>query len=96
MFTQDPKQQAIFPSLPTIPILDSNGNMNYDWQLFFQTLVMALQTNIKPEGIVVPQQSTSNISLLTADESIANIIYDSTTDNFKGNIAGTWKTFTLT
>jgi hypothetical protein len=98
MATQDaPKQQAVFPDLPrTTKLVDENGNMNLDWQLFFDNLTLALQVNFKPEGIVVPNKPSTDIALLTAPVSVANIIYDSTTDEFKGNIAGTWKTFTLT
>ncbi len=91
------KQQAVFPDLPrNAPLVDKDGNMNILWQLFFQNLVMALQTNLKPEGFVIPQQSATNITLLTAAQSIANILYDSTNHEFKGNINGTWMTFTLT
>lgn len=97
MLTQSLLPQAIFPDLPrNQPFLNQDGTVNYYWILWFENLVMALQTNLKPEGFVIPQQTTTNIALLTAVQSIANIIYDSTTDEFKGNIAGTWKTFTLT
>jgi hypothetical protein len=98
MTTQDaPKQQAIFPDCPaTNQIIDDRGNIVTEWQLFFQQLVLALQTNFGPEGIVIPQQTAANIALLTATQSIANILYDDTNNEFKGNIAGTWKTFTLT
>jgi hypothetical protein len=89
--------QAIFPDLPrNQPFLNENGSVNDYWLLFFENLVMALQTNFKPEGFVIPTQSTSNIALLTGVNSNNNIIYDSTANQFKGNIAGTWKTFTLT
>jgi len=93
--TQTRKQQAIFPDLPRSALVDKNGNMNDDWRLYFQHLTMALQTNFKPEGIVVPPKPTTEINDLTADESDHNIIYDNTTDEFKGNINGTWKVFTL-
>jgi hypothetical protein len=97
MTTQTLKQQAVFPDLPrTTKLVDENGNMNLDWQLFFDNLTLALQVNFKPEGIVVPSQTAANIALLTAPVSVANIIYDSTNNQFKGNIAGTWKIFTLT
>jgi hypothetical protein len=98
MVSQTPKQQAIFPDLPrNQPVINQDGTMNPYWMLFFDLLVAALQTNYKPEGIAVPQKPSTDIAQLTdATKSTGNIIYDSTTDQFKGNIAGTWKTFTLT
>lgn len=94
MLTNTNKPQTIFPDLPrNAPLVDSNGNMNIYWQLFFQNLVLALQTNLKNEGFVIPSETASNIALLTGNQSIANIIYDSTNDVFKGNMAGIWKTF---
>lgn len=90
------KPQTIFPSLPTAtPLVDSDGNMNPYWEQFFQQLITLMQTYFKNEGFVIPQLSTSDIALLTGQQSIANIIYDSTIPAFKGNIAGIWKTFTL-
>lgn len=95
--TQTRQQQAIFPSVPIDqPLVDKDGNMSLLWQLFFTNLIQSLQTNFKPEGIVVPSQSDTNISALTATQSIANILYDVTNNDFKGNVNGTWKTFTLT
>lgn len=97
MTEQSKKTPAIFPDLPREEaFLDKNGMMAEVWQLFFDQLILALQTNFKPEGIVVPPQIASNIALLTAQASHNNIIYDSTNNAFKGNINGTWKTFTLT
>lgn len=98
MTTQTKKQQAIFPDLPrSAQIYDpKTGEMTADYQLFFQQLVMALQTNFKPEGIVVPPKPAADILLLTDTTSNNNIIYDNTNNLFKGNVAGVWKTFTLT
>jgi hypothetical protein len=106
MTTQTNKQQAIFPDLPRdTQVVDKNGYMTSQWVLYFQQLTMALQTNFKPEGIVVPPQSASNIALLGGISSaIGNIIYDSTNNAFKGIILSSigppivtaTKTFTLT
>ena len=100
--SQARKQIAIFPDVPReAPMTDKDGNMTDVWRLFFTQLILALQSNFKPEGIVVPSQTAANIAMLTGtipigSTSIANILYDSTNAQFKGNIAGTWKTFTLT
>lgn len=104
---QTRKQQAIFPDLPrdnTVVDLKT-GEMTAHWALFFQQLTMALQTNLKPEGIVVPPQNATNItSLGNISAAVGNILYDSTNNTFKGIIlvsAGppvvtATKTFTLT
>lgn len=98
MTTQPPpKQQAIFPDwLRGVQFTDKDGRLTTEAQLFFENLTAALQVNFTPEGIVVPSQIATDIALLTAPQSVANILYDSTNNEFKGNIAGTWKTFTLT
>lgn len=97
MTTQTPKQQAVFPDLPRgMKIADKDGNMTSEYYLFLANLILALQTNFTPEGIVVPPQTATNIALLTSVLSGGNILYDSTNDEFKGNVNGTWKTFTLT
>lgn len=96
MTTQEKKQIAIFPDLPRDPIVINEKGMFTDpYKLFFQQLVMALQTNFKPEGYVIPPKPTSDIIQLIAQASNNNIIYDSTTNQFKGNVNGTWKVFTL-
>lgn len=59
------------------------------WLMFFDALVLALQQNFNQEGIVVPQQPTANIALLTAAQSIGNLLYDSTINQFVGNILNT-------
>ena len=105
MTTQTKKQQAIFPDLPRDNrIVDDKGFINPDWQLFFSRLTMALQTNFKPEGIVVPPKIATEIADLgNVNEAIGNIIYDSTNNQFKGIILVSLnpvvtitKTFTLT
>jgi len=104
MTTQSVQQQAVFPDLPrNQPLVDKDGNMNQYWILFFQNLVAALQNNFSNEGIKVPAQTATNILSLTTSltsetkrGSIANVLYDSTNNAFKGNVNGTWKTFTLT
>jgi hypothetical protein len=104
--TQSRKQQAIFPDLPRDnKMVDKDGYVTSPWQLYFQQLTMALQTNYKPEGIVVPPLSAANIADLgNVDGAIGNILYDSTNNLFKGIVLVTLgppvvtitKTFTLT
>lgn len=77
---------AIFPDLPRDQnLVDQSGNITSPWYLYFQQLTMALQTNYKPEGIVIPSKTATEIgSLGGIDASIGNIIYDSTNNVFKG------------
>lgn len=90
-------QKALWPDLPRDqPLVDKNGMLTAVWQFTLDQLILALQTNLKPEGFVIPPQTAANIANLTAEKSNNNIIYDSTNNLFKGNIAGTWLTFTLT
>lgn len=84
------QQPAIFPDLARdARIADEKGNITDSWRLFFQQLAMALQTNYKPEGIVLPSKSTTDIGSLTNETSKANIIYNSTNQEFDGNITNT-------
>ena len=106
MTTQTQHQQAIFPDLPRDnQVVDKNGEITPAWNLFFQQLIMALQTNFKPEGLVIPPKSAADIANLgNVSESIGNIIYDNTNNVFKGlilvslgpPIVTITKTFTLT
>jgi hypothetical protein len=97
MMTQSTKPNAIFPDMPrNTPLMKKDGMMEDAWKMYFDQMTLALQTFFKPEGFVIPQNTTSNIALLTDVASYGNIIYNSTVPSFQGNIAGTWKTFTLT
>lgn len=86
--TQTRKQQAIFPDLPRDDqIIDRNGKITDHWRLYFEQMTLALQTNFKPEGIVIPPQTATNIANLgNLSASIGNIIYDTTDNAFKGII----------
>lgn len=96
------KQITLIPDLPRDSrVADEKGMLTPAWKLFFEQMVLVLQNNLKVEGFVMPQQTSSNIAQLITAPSKANIVYDSTTDEFKGNIQTgpntfVWKTFTLT
>ena len=104
--SQSRQQQAIFPDLPRDnQMVDKDGNITSAWALYFQQLTQALQTNLKPEGFVIPPLSAANIGNLgQSSASIGNIIYDNTNNLFKGivlvslgpPIVTLTKTFTLT
>lgn len=86
------------PSMPIDKFLDDKGEMSEIWYAFFQQLLQLMQQNLSNEGIIIPQQPTTNIVLLTDPSKTPNgtVIYDSTTDNFKGRQGGVFKIFTLT
>jgi hypothetical protein len=78
-------------------LVDQNGVMTSEWSNFMTQLVTELQLNLNNEGYKLPSQSTVNINDLTdADKSTGAMIYDADTNEFKVNIAGTWKVVTVT
>lgn len=84
----------IVPNLPKGPVVDNKGNMTELWELFFSQLITALQNNLSNEGIILPQQPTTNIAKLTGPQSIGAVIYDNTLNVAKVNLNGTFKTIT--
>lgn len=78
---------TVFPDLPReSPLVDAHGMITDDWKFIFDQLFAALHVNFKPEGFVMPQQSSTNISKLTQPQSFANILYNTTVDSFYGNL----------
>ena len=93
-----PMNNTVFliPNLPTTKLVQEDGNPHPAWQQWFQQLVAVMQNNLSPNGFTLPQQPTTTITLLNTPASKGVVIYDETTDQFKGNVAGTFKVFTLT
>lgn len=85
---------ALIPDLPRSSIVDKDGMLTHDWVLYFQQLTMVLQTVLSPEGIIPPKQTATNIASLvsTSPNLFGSILYDSTNDLAKINIAGSIKT----
>jgi len=80
------EQKSLIPDLPRNPqIIDSNGMLRTEWNLFFDQLILGLQTIFSPEGFKMPQQPAANIASLMGNQSVAVILYDSTNDVFKAN-----------
>lgn len=67
-------------------ILNKNKNIHTDWKTFFDRLILTLQTFFKNEGFLIPDQPAATIAALTAAASLSNVIYDSTNNNFNGNV----------
>lgn len=86
------------PNFQDIPVVVKRGDDFYwsdEWRDILQALFSSLQSNAGNEGLVPPSQPTGNISIIQPVAQNGTIIYDSTTDQFKGRIAGVFKTFTL-
>ncbi len=84
------------PNFINSRVIDENGYFTPEWRNLMTQMLTEQQINLGNEGYKIPQQPTTNINNLTdVDKSTASIVYDSTTNTFKGNEAGVWKTFTL-
>lgn len=79
------------PNFENIQMVDRNGYLTEQWQMIMQQLFQVLQQNLSDEGYKLPQQSTTIITALNTAASTGNLLYDSTTDQAKVNIAGTYK-----
>ena len=79
------------PNYLTDKLVDENGELTTPWARTISQLLVELEHNLSDEGYVLPQQPTANIAQLTQPQSVGAMIYDSDTDEFKVNIAGTWK-----
>lgn len=82
----------MIPNFENTKFVDRNGNLTAEWQLILQQLFTLLQTNLSNEGYKLPQQTTAIITSLNTAASIGNLIYDSTLDVAKVNLAGVYKT----
>lgn len=82
------------PNFQNIRMVDSKGYLTAEWQQLMQQLFTQLQANLSDEGYKLPQQSTSTIVSLNTAASKGALLYDSTTNEFKVNINGTFKIVT--
>lgn len=82
----------MIPNVLNTKIADENGNLTDEWMLLITQLVTELQLNLNNEGYKLPQLETVDINKLTdVDKSKGAMIYDSTTNQMKVNINGTWR-----
>lgn len=83
--------------LNTPPIDPETGKWTKSWGLVMSQLLSELGADLNAEGFKMPSLPTTDINKLTdASKSTSRIVYDETTNQFKGNIDGTWKTFDMT
>lgn len=64
------------PLMPTVPLIDKDGNMHDSWRLTFEQLFKYLNLNMSNEGLQMPQQTTAIITNLNTANSIGKTIYD--------------------
>lgn len=89
----------ILPNFENTKLVDEKGYLTAEWQMILQAFFQTLQKNLSNEGFLIPQQSTATISSLqtqfnastTPTVYYGDLLYDSTTDEFKVNIAGTFR-----
>lgn len=82
----------LIPNYPNTAMTDGNGNITPDWQNTLTQLLTQLQLNLSNEGYKLPQLNSDQIDGLTdSSKSMGNMVYDSTTNEFKVNINGTWR-----
>lgn len=84
---------SVIPDVPRQERFIQNNDINYKWYLFFDQLVLALQTFLTSEGFVMPSQTATDISTYLTNSPNGTILYDSTNNAFKGRVAGSWVTF---
>jgi len=84
------------PTLPQGQVVDEKGVLLPNWKSFFVQLINELNNGLSNEGYRVPQQPTTTINQLNTSESIGALLYDSTTNQLKVNIDGTFRVVTVT
>ena len=85
----------IIPNFANDKLTDKEGTMTAVWANIISQIIQQLQINLSNEGYVLPQLTTTQINGLTGVQSIGAMVYDSTLDEFKVNINGTWKVVTV-
>lgn len=83
------------PILPHEKPIDDNGQWTAAWNLWFQQLISVLQQQLSNEGFQLPLKPTNMITQLNKPMNTGKLIYDSETQEFKGNVHGTFKVFNL-
>lgn len=89
----------ILPNFENTQIVDNKGYLTPAWQIIMQAFFQTLQKNLSDEGFLIPQQDTATITDLqtqfnaspTPTAYFGDLLYDSSTDEFKVNIAGTFR-----
>jgi hypothetical protein len=82
------------PNFQDSQVIDpKTGKWTDEWKQIMQALFQSLQNSAGNEGLVAPGQTTANIATIQTNAPNGAIIYDSTTNEFKGNMNGTFRVF---
>ena len=76
---------------PAIPIATKSGHMSHDWYRFFSQFITESQKNLSEEGLNIPQQTSSQISVLQAGIPLPSIIYNKETNKPLISVNGVYK-----
>jgi hypothetical protein len=83
------------PNLPHEKPINEQGQWTSAWSLWLQQITTLLQTHLSDEGFQLPLKPTSIITQLNQPNKTGALIYDVTTQQFKGNVDGHFKIFQL-
>ncbi len=82
----------LIPNKPlSSKIASDDGKIHPEWAQFFDGLLSTLQSNLSPEGVSIPKQTTDNITTLGTVNNAGTLLYDIETHELKININGTYK-----
>lgn len=77
---------------PIEKLIQADGSMHPVWYMFFNQLTKEMQTNLSEEGLGIPQQSSSNISILENKNHLPSFVIDKDAKTLKVSIDGIYKT----
>ena len=83
------------PNLPHEEPINEQGQWTSAWSLWLQQITTLLQTHLSDEGFQLPLKPTSIITQLDQRNKAGSLIYDASTQQFKGNVNGHFKIFLL-
>ncbi len=86
----------IVPTFSYDKVVDKEGNWSLIWLQIITQLLQQLQVSFSEEGLVLPQQSSANITVIAASYPNGTMFYNSDTDEFQVIVGGSVKTVTVT
>jgi hypothetical protein len=72
------------PQFLDTKIVNENGYLTDNWKQLLISLLQQLQNNFSDEGYKLPQQSTTNIGILSIAKSVGSVLYNNSLDQFGG------------
>lgn len=80
------------PNFIDSQVVDKDGKLTDTWKQIFSQLFTQLQGGLSEEGILVPKQSSTDITTLSTTENTGKLIYDKDNNVLKVNINSVFKT----